>query len=452
MRPNDSYSFIGYEVDKGIADHFHLDDDNVIIQDYLLSGWGNTYDGIICNPPYNKFQSLKNRDEVYESFERETGQKYSRYTNQYILFLLKSLQELSDNGKLSYIIPSEFLNSKYGTYVKQILVDQKLIRAIINFEKPVFRDALTTCCILLLDHSEKDGVEFINLVDYCELSKLQLQRQHLSEDSMIVGYDCIKPEEKWLNYLKNTEEVSCFNTKTFGTFVNIHRGIATGDNDYFLFNKEKINQFSLSMDDMLPCICSSRDVDSVLFKQDDLEKLIDQNTNVFILNVRSSGSEEVKQYLEIGVNSGVDKKYLPAHRKVWYLPEDQKPADIWITAASRDSIKVVKNCIDINNLTSFHSVYVKEKYRDFLNIIFCYLLTPIAQKIISNNKKELGNGLSKFQPRDYLDSKVYNFDLLQEDDINYLNSLYNLFEKGDLELSVLIERTNEFFVNLLSDQ
>jgi len=452
LNPKATYSFTGYEVDMDIAEFFHLDVETVKIQDYLLSGWGCKYDGIICNPPYNKFQSVKNREKVYETFEKETGQKYSRYTNQYILFLLKSLQELSDDGKLVYIIPSEFLNSNYGTFVKKILVNQKLIRAIINFEKPVFADALTTCCIVFIDRSEKDCIEFVSLSDYQEISTLRIDAQFFSKNSMIMNYSRINPEEKWLNYLKNTKEISYFNTKKFGTFCDIHRGIATGDNDYYLFNKEKVDKFSLSMDDMLPCICSSRDVDSVLFKQDDLERIIEQNRNIFVLNVRNPHSEAVEHYLEIGINNGVDKKYLPAHRRIWYLPEKQKPADLWITAASRDSIKVVKNCVAVNNLTSFHSVFIKDKYHRYQDIIFCYLLTPIAQKIISNNKKELGNGLSKFQPRDYLESEVYNFDLLKEADIDYLNSLFSQFERGDIELSVLIELTDNLFTDLLLRQ
>ena len=125
----------GYEIDKKILDFFgNPTNANIHNSDYLTNDWDKKYDAIVCNPQYNKFQSINNRKEIIEKIFDNTGIKFSSYTNLYIYFLIKSIYQLSSKGKLAYIIPTEFFNSKYGEQIKKILIEKKLINAIINFE------------------------------------------------------------------------------------------------------------------------------------------------------------------------------------------------------------------------------------------------------------------------------------------------------------------------------
>ena len=110
-----SRPMVGYEIDDKILDYFGTVSDSVVHkEDYLFADWSVKYDCIICNPPYNKFQSIEQRDLLYRDFYEHTGISFTKYTNQYILFLIKALYQLKPNGRLAFIIPSEFLNSKYG--------------------------------------------------------------------------------------------------------------------------------------------------------------------------------------------------------------------------------------------------------------------------------------------------------------------------------------------------
>ncbi|MFR5761745.1 MAG: Eco57I restriction-modification methylase domain-containing protein [Oscillospiraceae bacterium] len=101
-----------------------------------------------------------------------------------------------DKGRLAYIIPSEFMNSKYGTAIKQLLINKKLLRAIINFknDNEMFFNATTTCCLILLDHEEKEQVCFYNLqsVDDLTLNILEEGNSRVSR----VGYDQLTASRK----------------------------------------------------------------------------------------------------------------------------------------------------------------------------------------------------------------------------------------------------------------
>ena len=150
----------GYEIDKEILEYFgNLSDKNIILGDYLKSSWGDKYDAIICNPPYKRFQAIPDRTVIIQDIYNHTSEKYSSYTNLYLLFLVKSIFQLSSTGRLAYLIPTEFLNAKYGTPVKRLILERQLLRTVINFRnnREVFKNAATTCCILLLDQ-EKKGI------------------------------------------------------------------------------------------------------------------------------------------------------------------------------------------------------------------------------------------------------------------------------------------------------
>lgn len=116
----------GFEVDKTIyseSDSLFTNQDNVIIElkDYMYNDWENKYDGIICNSLYFKFHNYDNK-KIIKEIENRLQIRLNGFTNLYTLFFLKSIYQLENNGRLAYIIPSEFLNSDYGKLVKLSLI------------------------------------------------------------------------------------------------------------------------------------------------------------------------------------------------------------------------------------------------------------------------------------------------------------------------------------------
>jgi len=91
----------------------------------------------------------------------------SGFTNIYTLFLLKSIYQLNKNGRAAYIIPSEFLNSDYGKYIKEYLLTSDTLRHIITFgfRQNIFDDALTTSAIILLAKDKNDKQVCLSVAD-----------------------------------------------------------------------------------------------------------------------------------------------------------------------------------------------------------------------------------------------------------------------------------------------
>ena len=121
-------------------------------EDYLLS-WGRQRENIVCNPPYMRFQNFRNRDAVLNAFSQNLGLRLSGYTNTASAFLIKSLSEIGNAGRLAYLMPLEFLNTGYGKLVKAKLIDGGHLAAIISLdrERDVFPDVITSVGIILYD-------------------------------------------------------------------------------------------------------------------------------------------------------------------------------------------------------------------------------------------------------------------------------------------------------------
>jgi adenine-specific DNA-methyltransferase len=515
---------VGYEADSEILEFFgNPADADLRNADYLLNDWELKFDAIVCNPPYNRFQSVPDRDKITRSIARHTGIKYSTYTNQYILFLIKSLYQLSENGRLAYIIPTEFLNSKYGTPIKEKLIEEHLLRAIINFEndEEMFVNATTTCCILLIDREDKHSACFYNLSSISDLEGLLIGADDRTDESLdmadgsldgddgssdmtdgtLVGqsfvnmveipYEQLKPDEKWRAYLYQENSTTYKNLTDLSEFCRVSRGIATGANDYFCMSQSKMEMYGIPENAVMPCICRSADVKKAIFTKEDFDELARADKSVYVLNigeetelnsgkrdlrkeksalslgstkgdlsacpgeennVRAEYSEEeqrrIDDYIEKGEIEGIHKKHLVSCRHPWYSMEQKPVAPIWVSSACRGGIKFVRNLAGVNSLTTFHSVYINEEYEKYTDIIFCYFLTPIAQSIIRDNRKEMGNGLDKFQPGDLNSAKMLDIRVISKDDLDRIGEIYsNMLLKEDDDY---IEDLNDIFLTYLS--
>lgn len=436
-----------YEIDSIILDFFgNPADANLMNDDYLMTGWEDKYDAIICNPPYNRFQAVANRNQILDEIERHTGIKYSGYTNLYILFLLKSIFQMSEDGKLAYIIPTEFLNSKYGTPIKEKLIKERLLRAIINFEndQELFFNATTTCCILLLDKEDKRDVKFFNLDAISELKTLSLEN---TDKCLVIDYENLSAENKWREYLKHEVKQEYINLKQISEFCTVSRGIATGDNGFFCLSKSQIANHQLPEDVIDECVCRSADVKAIVFKREDFTELANADKSVFLLDIKDVEDSATEEYIKEGERKEINKKYLLSCRKPWYSMEQKPIAPIWVSSACRDRIKFVRNIAGVRSLTTFHSIFVNQSYQDDIDIIFCYFLTPIAQEIIRENRKELGNGLEKFQPNDLKTAKMLDISVISEDDKEEILKLYNMIRYKNDESC--IDSLNEIFERYL---
>lgn len=416
---------------------------NLRIEDYLRI-WHKNIPAIICNPPYFRFQHLEDREYILNSFREYTGVKFSGYTNAASLFLLKSIYELAPNGRLAYIMPLEFLNTGYGRDVKEYMLQQGSIHAIIKIEceKYIFPEVTTTVCIIFF---EKCGSKS----DVCFYKIHEINHNSVIKPVFIkkISNKELKPEKKWGIYFQENIKVcseSLVPLKEYGFFS---RGIATGANEFFIMNQTTRKQLGLLESECLPCITKSAQVEQGTFNERKFETLVKNDNLVFLLNINPKNpSSSALRYIEEGENQGFHLRYLTKTRNPWYKIERRTATPIWMGVFSRGDYKVLRNYSNVLNLTCFHGFQPNLFGLPFIDHLFLYFMSLTGRKIIKLNKRVYGEQLDKFEPGDLNEILVPN--------PNFFESIPNDFIEQEMEgietTGILSRDADNLFVNLIT--
>lgn len=426
----------GYDIDPIITEEARkifagTSNVNILNEDYIYNGWENRYDGIICNPPYLKFHNYENTEALIE-LKKQLNYDLTGFTNLYTLFLLKSLTQLNFDGRCAYIIPLEFLNSDYGTNVKHLLLRTGMLRHIIVFDNKanLFNDAITTSCIVLCENNTASTkVKFSFVRDIEDLKKLH-STSGLDNGEYIYENEELDPNIKWKKYYQ-PQNLSFKGLVPFAYYAKVMRGIATGDNEYFTFTRDKAERYAISNAYLLPCICHSIDVEKNIFTTEDYQALVNKGKKTYLLNAGNVYDNNVEKYLKLGIEDGVNEKYLTSKRRPWYSLENRRPSPIWVSVFNRSGLRFVRNLANVSNLTTFHCVYpandmLKQVSPDLLH---AYLLSKTAALIFEMNAREYGNGLIKFEPNDLNRGQMLDIDDLPEKAKKKILDLYYRYRK-----------------------
>lgn len=445
LKINANINIISYDIDEKILtaakSNFKSTNLNISIkhEDYITSPFHKKYDGIICNPPYLKFHDYNNAEYI-SLINNELNLQLTGFTNLYALFLLKSIFQLKDGGRLAYLIPSEFLNSDYGVQVKQSLIDNNCLKhiVIIDFQKCAFDDALTTACILLC---EKTSV--INSVKFSKIDDIN-QLDSALTNFKTVNVKCLNPTLKWKQFYSETKSSKYNHLVPFSTFAKVSRGIATGANKYFTFNISKKATYGIPTKCLKPCICHSTDIKKIIFTKNDFAELLQKGKNIYIFDGCADKTNQfTKDYILLGLEMEINKRFLTASRNPWYAIENRVPSPIWVSVFSRNGLKFIRNKANVYNLTTFHCIYNTSDIDT--DIIFAYLITDMAKEIFLDNSRQYGNGLTKFEPNDLNKGNIIDFNILSQEELNFIKSIYHQIELNESCTKQYISILDKFF-------
>jgi len=192
------------------------------------------------------------------------------------------------------------------------------------------------------------------------------------------------------------------------------RGIATGDNGFFVISEAQREQLGLDGDCVFPCLAKSNYALEGEFTADHFSRLRENQKPVWLVNL--FGREDlpaVQQYLKYGEQRGTNQRYLTSKRSPWYALEQRPPAPLLVTTFSRGQLRWVRNLADVRNLTAFHGFYPHSGVD--LELLCAYLVTPLAQEMLARQRREYGNGLHKYEPNDLNQALVVDLRTIRKD-------------------------------------
>ena len=367
---------------------------------------------IICNPHYVRHhhipQSEKRR--LRGQAETNSGMQIRGLAGLYCYFLGLSHGWMSKDGLAGWLLPSEFLEVNYGKPVREYLLRKVTLLKVHRFrpEEVQFDDALVSSVILWFrnktgDHDYDVEFSFGGPIDKPNVSRIIKSSELFAAPKWSTFV--LLPHNKPRDIIR------------LGDVFSIKRGIATGDNKYFILPRSTAEKYRLPSKFLRPILPSPRylKIDEVLSLNDGSPRgledlvLIDCNLPLDIIKVKYP---DLYAYLEIGMHKGIDKHYLCRHKIPWYSQEQRDPARFLCTYMGRRSINAKCPFRFIYNLTDAVAPNVYLLMYPRLNLSkhlaaapllereIWLLLNQINAESMLREGRIYGGGLCKLEPRE----------------------------------------------------
>lgn len=282
-----------------------------------------TYDLIIGNPPYIRYQYLTEpQREMQSAILSSNGMKSNKLINAWVAFLVACVDMLSEKGLIAFVIPAELLQVAYAKNLRKFLTEHLDDITIVTFKELVF-SAVQQETIVFYGR-RGSGNKKIRIV---ELNDIQAFKE-LSLDTVPYTY-VVNKNDKWTKYFVSESETRLLdvirNDKRFRCFSEygiINVGITTGNNKYFSITKNTENEYGLS-ETVLPLIGRSSHVHGIYFTEEDWLDNCNRGKRAMLISFPDIPYEDYpegyKRYIVAGEKNEDNKGYKCRIRDRWYI-------------------------------------------------------------------------------------------------------------------------------------
>lgn len=457
----------------------HGNPHNLQIDDFLdieLDKAEGKVDAIISNPPYSRHHELSEeyKSRVNSQAERELARDVSALSPMYAYFYYHATQFLRDGGRMSFITPSEFLETSYGESLKQFLLDEFNIKALVLFDRAdsKFDEAMTTSLVSFLENS--DGSDMSELTRIVRVDGDPSEEELLAavsgdvEDEMEWGFVNIVPQEgleareKW-SELFDPLDVETGQLTPLSELATVNRGIATGANPYFCLSQTTVDEWGIE-DSVSPLIRNSRNVPHYDYLEEDWEQQRDEGDEVWLLYLNElswdaesyekqqetaddtrlsdygSGMAEegsgddpsIIEYLKHGMSDEIEAhdSYLARNRYPWYVVDRRDPAPILVTYMSRGGCRFILNETEARNLNNLHGMYIDvDLERRQKKALLAYLNSGFADDVVRRNGRTYSTGMDKIEPNELEGVPILDPRTVRDESVEKLARLFDELRK-----------------------
>ena len=324
------------------------------------------FDVVIGNPPYVRHELIKE----YKKYFEKNYKVFQGTADLCVYFFERSLNNLVENGKFSFIVSNKFTRANYGKNLRNyILNNTKFLQYIDEFEKnQVFEGAIVDPCLIVLEKNKLKKENKI-LFNY----KNKISQNSLNEESW-----SFEEEEK----IKILEKIKQFK-ELKNWDIKIKYGIKTGLNEAFIID-EKIRKNFIKENS------KNNEIIKPLLRGRDLGKYFFKNPKLYLLNISNrlnlNNFKEIKNHLEFYKERLSKRKNIKNWFELQSFPSEEnkkifenKNFIAWLELTDKPKFNLVNNFYILNSITFMDTK--KQNSLFFLSILNSKLIEYFFNKI-----------------------------------------------------------------------
>ncbi len=331
----------GIELDKPFAEAanaiWHAQGLVVVQGDFTKQKPDTTYNVILTNPPYVRHHHLLagEKQRLGELARAATGLRLSGLSGLYCYFLLIAHDWLAENGLAVWLIPSEFMDVNYGESVKRYLTERVCLRQIHRFcpSDVQFDDALVSSAIVVFE-KRKPNSDHNAVFSFGGTLTKPVKAESVTLDQL-------RSAQKWTSLPQQGGNGTRADLVVLGDLFTVKRGLATGNNDFFIVPRDKLKQLGIPACCVRPILPSPRYLKQEVIDAD-AEGWPVVDRQLALIDCTLSEEEiarkwpQFAEYLAEGKKQGIHESYLASRRSPWYTQEKREVAPFVCTYMGRN--------------------------------------------------------------------------------------------------------------------
>lgn len=204
---NDGFSNVNaYEIDETLGKKYEC----IKFKSFLSVPISESYDVIIGNPPYIRWKNI----EPELKSELENNELWNKYFNSLcdylFIFILKSIEHLSENGELIFICTDYWMNTTHSASLRNYMCRNGYFSEIYHFKETALFEKVTASFVVFRYIKSKKKNNYINLYKYNGSGSLPTESELSSKDCFDkVEIPHFKEHSRWLLAPEDVQKSLC---------------------------------------------------------------------------------------------------------------------------------------------------------------------------------------------------------------------------------------------------
>lgn len=369
---------------------------------------GVTFDAVVGNPPYIRYQYLELKDqELAAQIFKRYQLPFTKHTNAWVPFVIASIGLLAPGGRLAMVIPSEILHVLHANSLRNYLLNECNRILMIDPTELLFEEALQGTILLMVEKklNTNKPSEGVAVVSANNNDFLLEDPESFYKKSNYISGDVLNG--KWMKVLLSEEELLTFENavkldliRRFGEIASVDVGIVTGANKFFLVDDATVNKYELNSY-VRPMFGRSEHCPGVIYDDNthlsNKERGMPANFVMFGNTPLESLTSKAKEYVSHGEEQKLHTRYKCRIRQPWYSVPSVYATPIGMLKRSHNFPRLILNSAGAYTTDTAYRIKTIDGNISNEKLVFCFVnsLTALTAEL---EGRHYGGGVLELVP------------------------------------------------------
>lgn len=306
-----------------------IDYGEVLVGDFLASPADPTFDAVVGNPPYIRYQGFTGEARATgRAAALAQGVRLSNLASSWAPFVIHAAAFVNEMGRLALVLPAELLTSNYARDVRDFLLRRFAQVRVVLISRQVFPGVQTETVLLLAE-----GTGGTNEVGFSECEDVS----QLDETSADLVVD-MRPGERWNASFVSTGAHDLLRSladeeawSPLSDWGRLSLGAVTGNNQYFTLSPDRAAELGLASSDVVAISpAGSSHLRALSIDRRNYARLGAHGARTLLFRPVEP-SAAAWEYIAQGESERVDQAYKCRVRTPWWRTPLPAPPDVFFT-------------------------------------------------------------------------------------------------------------------------